>query len=316
MRREEFGLKAPAPSPAPEQSASRRILAVDDDQMALFMVESQIGDLGYEVATATNGREALKALEDQRFDLVLLDRMMPEMDGLAVIRRMKAAPALAEIPVIMVTGADDTEEMREGIEAGVFYYLVKPAKPALLASVISAAFRKRDETERLKAGGSDLGGFRLMDAARFSFRRLSEAEALSGFIANFFDEPERVLPGVGALLINAVEHGICRVGFDRKGQLLLDGAWREEVDRLAEAWDGNPAHVSVARKDGGVAISVADPGPGFNWRDYVDFDATRSSRSHGRGIAQARVTSFDKIAFNKIGNEVVAFAKKNEELNW
>lgn len=301
---------------APVQSEGRRILAVDDDQMALFLVESQIGGLGYEVATALNGRAALEILQKQRFDLVLLDRMMPEMDGLAVVHRMKAEPALKDIPIIMVTGADDHEQIREGIEAGVFYYLVKPAKPALLASVISAAFRKRAETDRLKSGGSDLEGFRLLEAARFSFRSLSEAEALAGFIANIFDEPDRALPGLGALLINAVEHGICRIGFEKKGELLLDGVWREEVDRLTETWSGSPALVSVARKDGGVAVSVSDPGPGFNWRDFVGFDATRSTKSHGRGIAQARVTSFDRIAFNKAGNEVVAFAKKSLELDW
>ena len=112
------------------------VLAVDDDILSMGFLEAQITGLGHNMFTATDGQKALSVLEVNKttIDVVLMDRQMPVMDGLTAVRRMKEDRGLRNIPVIMVTGADSSEEMREGLDAGVFYYLTKPVDRGMLRS--------------------------------------------------------------------------------------------------------------------------------------------------------------------------------------
>ncbi|WOI56218.1 response regulator [Palleronia sp. LCG004] len=301
-----------------QRSGGGRVLIVDDDPFILLALGGQVADLGYAALSAESGREALKLLAAHAdIGLVLLDRVMPEMDGVEVVRKMKAEAATRNIPVIMVTGTDDPAEIRMGIEAGVFYHLAKPVDTGVLASVMSAALRRARELSELAKGGSDTLGFALTRAARFEIRTLSEAESLSGFLANHFTVPERVLPGIGALLVNAIEHGLCGIGYEAKGRLLRDGIWREEVDRRAAACPADRlVQVAFMRREDGDVISVTDPGPGFHWRDYMSIDTSRSASTHGRGLLQARTLSFDLLRFNATGNQAVGVVRNGKELEW
>ncbi|PZX11890.1 response regulator receiver domain-containing protein [Palleronia aestuarii] len=294
-----------------------RVLVVDDDPFALFAIETQIQNLGYTTVTAQGGQEALERLDAADIGLVVLDRVMPDLDGLDVVRQMKRRTALKNVPVVMVTGTDDPDEMRNGIEAGVFYYLQKPVDVRILASVLSAALRRAREFDALNHGGSDTLGFELTQAAKFRVRNLSEAESLSGFLANYFAVPERALPGIGALLVNAVEHGLCGIGFDRKGELLRDGIWRSEVDRIVSSLPADRGiDVTFVRRAEGDVLSVSDGGKGFDWRDRLRLDGTRSVGSHGRGLVQARTLSFDKLSFNEVGNQAVGLINNRTDLKW
>ena len=101
-----------------------RALAVDDDRTMRMILQTQLEDLGHDVLTANDGNAAWEVMlqERDRLDVVLLDREMPEMNGLEVVAKMKKDPVLSNIPVIMQTGSDSPEQIREGIDAGVFYY--------------------------------------------------------------------------------------------------------------------------------------------------------------------------------------------------
>jgi CheY-like chemotaxis protein len=94
------------------------ILIVDDEKMILDYLQALLMTEGYNITLATNGSEALAQAETLRPDLILLDVMMPDMDGFEVCRRVRTAPRLAEVPIIMVTGLDDQKSRLEGIEAG------------------------------------------------------------------------------------------------------------------------------------------------------------------------------------------------------
>jgi hypothetical protein len=157
-----------------------------------------------------------------------------------------------------------------------------------------------------------------LQTAKFRFRTLENAERLAGFLANCFPDPNRVLAGLGALFVNAVEHGICEIGYDAKGELLKNGTWREEIARrLALPKNVNRAvNVVFTKKDDGFYVGITDPGPGFNWRNYIQIDAARGSDPHGRGIAQASAASFDKLSFNEKGNQALAFVSVTPDLNW
>lgn len=100
------------------------------------------------VVTAANGRLALELLQSERFDLVLLDVIMPEIDGFQVMERMHAEPALREIPVIMISALDDLSSVVRCIEFGAEDYLTKPFDPVLLRARIGAALEKKRFRDR------------------------------------------------------------------------------------------------------------------------------------------------------------------------
>lgn len=133
---QDFGLST---QPMP----SARILAVDDDALNREMLARRLDKLGYQVIEAADGREALQKLKDGSFDLVLLDILMPELDGFQTLEYVKADPRLRHIPVIMLTALDDVESTVRCIEAGAEDYVPKPFNPVVLRARISASLEKK-----------------------------------------------------------------------------------------------------------------------------------------------------------------------------
>ncbi|HQY05019.1 MAG TPA: adenylate/guanylate cyclase domain-containing protein [Lacunisphaera sp.] len=122
---------------------SAKLLAVDDDPMNRDMLARRLEKLGYEVTDASNGREALQKLKDGNFDLVLLDILMPDLDGFQTLEFMKADPRLRHVPVIMLTALDDVASTVRCIEAGAEDYVPKPFNPTVLRARITASLEKK-----------------------------------------------------------------------------------------------------------------------------------------------------------------------------
>jgi len=122
---------------------SAKLLAVDDDPMNRDMLSRRLEKLGYEVTEASTGREALTKLKDGNFDLVLLDILMPELDGFQTLEFMKADPRLRHVPVIMLTALDDVASTVRCIEAGAEDYVPKPFNPTVLRARITASLEKK-----------------------------------------------------------------------------------------------------------------------------------------------------------------------------
>ncbi|MDP4025294.1 adenylate/guanylate cyclase domain-containing protein [Methylobacterium sp. NEAU 140] len=121
-----------------------RILIVDDEPFNLDVLEEELEFLGHASIRAENGRVALARLEEEAFDLVLLDVMMPALDGHAVLERMKADARWRHIPVIMISALTEIRTVVRCIESGAEDYLPKPFEPVLLAARIRACLdRKR-----------------------------------------------------------------------------------------------------------------------------------------------------------------------------
>jgi len=288
-----------------------QILVVDDNPTALRLLESILEKEGYLVSTATNGKEALDMLQGdpEGIDVIVLDRMMPEMDGLEVVRRMQADRRFKYIPVIMETAADKPEEISEGISAGVFYYLTKPIERKTLVSVVAAAVKESEQRRQLRAEmARHHMGFGLIQVMKTRFRTLEEAESLASFLAHCFPDQDRALTGISELLINAVEHGNLEISYEEKSRLVEAQQWRQEVERrLADPKYGAREVVAIfERKDKAYYLQVTDEGPGFNWRGYLEFDPSRASHNHGRGIAMANMIAFDRLVYNDKGNQVTA----------
>ncbi|MGH2795474.1 MAG: response regulator transcription factor [Actinomycetota bacterium] len=117
--------------------AGKRVLVVDDDRVIQQLLEVNLELEGYQVAgTASDGKEAIKMAEDLKPDLILLDIMMPKMDGLEVCRHLKSDPKLAKIPVVLLSARAQDMDIREGIEIGADAYLTKPFDPVELLDVV------------------------------------------------------------------------------------------------------------------------------------------------------------------------------------
>lgn len=124
---------------------SQKILVVDDEPHIVRLVQVNLEKAGYTVSTASNGREALDVVEEVQPDLVVLDVMMPEMDGLEALKRLKENPVTSEIPVILLTAKAQDADVFEGWKSGADLYLTKPFNPGELLLFVQRIFKSKDE---------------------------------------------------------------------------------------------------------------------------------------------------------------------------
>ena len=121
-----------------------RILVVDDNPTNLEVLQVRLSAQGYEVVTAVDGEDALRRTRELEPDLVLLDVMMPKLDGISVLKELKADTTLRFIPVILVTAKSDTRDIVDGLEAGGDDYLTKPFEQAALVARVRSLLRIKE----------------------------------------------------------------------------------------------------------------------------------------------------------------------------
>jgi len=259
---------------------------------------------------AESGEEAWRLLQqNDTFDLILLDRMMPGMDGVELLRQIKATPAFKKVPVIMQTAASAPEQVREGLLAGALYYLTKPYERDSLLAIVRAALSdgetRQDLQQRLREHANAL---RLMASARFTLSTLDEVGCLAAFLAQACPQPEAAVLGLSELLVNAIEHGNLGISYAEKSRLKRSDQWQEEILRRQALPENRDKLVEVefSRQNDLVRICIRDQGEGFDWNRYLDFDPARAFDPNGRGIAMARLGSLNNLEFVGNGNTVIA----------
>lgn len=293
-----------------------RILVVDDEPFNLEIIGDVLDDPAYAVTKAENGEVAWKIMQasQQLPHLLVLDRMMPVMDGMELLRRVKADDRFQAIPVIMQTAASSAEQIAEGIAAGAWYYLPKPYAPNDLLTIVRAALEDVAEQQALTLAAHHRDAvLELLDMADFSFRTLEHARLLSASLAGLCPDPVRAALGLSELMVNAIEHGNLGIGYAEKAEMRRSGTWESAIaDRLADAVTGARwAHVSVRRDADALVFTISDEGKGFDWTRYIDFDPERVFDPNGRGIAMARHACFAAIEYRGCGNVVVARVSTN-----
>lgn len=120
-----------------------RILIVDDEPFNVDYLEQELEDLNYQTLTAVNGKDALEKITNEKPDLVLLDIMMPIMDGFSVLEKVKADSEIRNIPIIVISANNDLQNIVKGIELGAEDYLPKPFEPKLLKARIQSCLEKK-----------------------------------------------------------------------------------------------------------------------------------------------------------------------------
>ena len=217
------------------------ILVVDDDRVNRTLLARSLKASGHDVRTAENGHEALTSLREQAVDVVLLDIVMPELDGIGALEQIKSDPELQDVPVIMISALDDYDSVVRCIALGAEDYLPKPFDPVLLQARINAGLTKRrlNELERLRVrdvfarflpesivdevlersnGGVRLGGVRLIGTALFTdirdfttFAETTPPDRVIDVLNRFFGEMSEAVLDNGGTLVSYMGDGMFAV---------------------------------------------------------------------------------------------------------
>jgi CheY-like chemotaxis protein len=288
------------------------LLVVDDEIFNLEILEELLDDHGYQTDSAENGREACELLTANpgKYQAVLLDRMMPEMGGMEVSEFMKRDPSLNKIPIIMQSAKAAKQDIEEGLNAGILYYLTKPFARDDLLRIVDTAVRYFYECEELLKQLENTER-NLQMSGTVEFRTLAEARKHAIALAHLADNPGKTVTGLYELFVNAIEHGNLEIGYTLKSQLQESSSWLSEIERRLQLQENQDKFVGVEYQieDGIVSYTVTDQGSGFNFREYLEVNTTRNLNTVGRGISIARILCFDKLSYCKPGNRVVVQSK-------
>lgn len=184
---------------------SKKILIVEDEQVILELVKLYLEKEGFRPLIAMTGREALKKVKEEKPDLVILDLMLPEIDGLEVCKRLRSVPETAMLPILMLTAKAEESDTIVGLELGADDYVTKPFSPKAIVARVKALLRR---TERAPSEGAELYryGTLTMNPARHEVRLESHDVSLTakefGLLEHLLRHPGRVL--TRDVLLNAV----------------------------------------------------------------------------------------------------------------
>ncbi len=287
------------------------ILIVDDEPFNLEIISEYLDGLDYELVMASSGEQSWSMLqaEPHRFQAVLLDRMMPGINGIEVLRNIKRDPVLKVLPVIIQSAASSPEEIAEGLHEGAFYYLPKPFNPDVLRAIVSTALRDYNEFAIEKQDINDkFMALNQLEDAFFTFRTTEEVRRIVLLLSCLCPSREAAHMGLTELMLNAVEHGNLGITYEEKSELIAADRLHEEVALRLTLPEFSDKVASIRfRRDGHrIIFNIIDQGQGFDWEPYLEMSMDRLADSHGRGIAMARGVAFAGLTYLGSGNQVEA----------
>lgn len=137
-------------------SKEKSILIVDDNKLNIQILSDILKSESYRIALARSGKMALEFVEMKKPDLILLDIMMPEMDGFEVCRRLKSSSETKNIPIIFISGLDKSEDIVKGFEAGAVDYIVKPFQKEVVLARVNTHLKLSETERKLKKTNQEL----------------------------------------------------------------------------------------------------------------------------------------------------------------
>ncbi|MBF0286515.1 MAG: response regulator [SAR324 cluster bacterium] len=294
-----------------------RILVIDDEEFIREDIQETLEDAGYIVDLAEDGESAWALLQQQStgYSTIILDRMMPNMSGMALLAMIKADYQLQHLPVILQTAKVSKEDIIEGLNAGAYYYLPKPYELEQLLAIVKAAIIKNNEYQylhhQLSSVDEALGSLTLIKTGNLEcqLRTRKEAIAISTVLSHICPNPQNAEVMLFELLVNAIEHGNLGFTYQEKTDLLDVENWYEVVQQRLEMEEYRTKVVKlrVSISSDEVQFRIEDEGAGFDWKPYLDFSTReRILDNHGRGIAICNHDTGFSIQYLEKGNIVVA----------
>ena len=287
------------------------VLAVDDEAYNLKIISYHLKNENFEVVTAGDGQEAwdLLVATPDKFDAVLLDRSMPRLDGMEVLKKIKFHEGLKTIPVIFQTAMKHQDDILEGLQAGAYYYLTKPYKRDELRNIVNAAVSDSIKYRKLESETAKvLKAFACLKKGEFEVFTPEEGEQLSALLSSACPDPRKIVVGLWELILNGIEHGNLGISYAEKSQLNQENKWTSEIQKRLSLDENKTKSVEIQmnRNNKAVEFIIKDQGEGFDWQEYIDISPERAFDSHGRGIAMACMYSFDKVEYLGDGSVVSA----------
>ena len=259
------------------------ILIADDDGLSRKLLRRLLERDGHEVCTAANGAEALELFAGEPIDVVLLDIVMPELDGIAVLERLKATPGASHVPVVMISAVDETDSVVRCIEIGADDYLPKPFNPVILRARINAGLTKK----RLY----DLERARVHDV----FSRFVPEEVVDNVLERTDDDLR--LGGVrtvGTVMFTDIR-GFTAFAEDRPPELVIE-ALNHYFDEMSDAILEHGGTLVAYRGDGFLAVFGAP----IEVEDHAD-----RALSAARDMVDVRLPRFNEwLCTNGLGEKV------------
>ncbi|HWP81340.1 MAG TPA: response regulator [Bacteroidota bacterium] len=284
------------------------ILVVDDEPNLVLIVKRILEDEGFQVWSAPDGKEAQEFILSgkEQISTIVLDWSMPKMTGIELLKWIKDQPEFEHIPVVMQTALSTPSHIKQGIEAGAFYYLTKPTHREVLKVIVKAAVADYNQTRTLlKKVKESENPFRFLLEGTFRFRTIEEGEYLALRLANASPNPDSII-GLSELFINAVEHGNLGITYDEKTELVERGTWKNEIERRLKLPENRNKTVTVTVTNSGdlLSLTIEDQGRGFDYERFLTLDEKRVFDNHGRGIAIANYSL--SLRYEGNGNRVYA----------
>ncbi len=245
-----------------QADVSNKILIVDDDRFNLDLLEQELTEQGYIIERASNGAEGLEKVESFRPDVILLDYMMPRMNGIEVVKRLKRDERYKSIPVVLLTAKGSQEDKVEGLDAGADDYVVKPFDAIELLARVRSMMRIRRMHDALEAWNQTLA-----DKVRAQVTEIQLVSRLKRYLSP--QVAEAILKSEEDMLFKAHRREITVAFLDLRGfTAFSDGAEPEEVLELLRTYHGEMGRI-IFQFDGtlerftgdGIMVFFNDPIP-------------------------------------------------------
>lgn len=290
------------------------VLVVDDNPIDRRLAAGIVEKVGMETCFALHGKEALEILDREPPDVVLTDLLMPEMNGLELVERIKAE--YPSIPVVLMTAHGSEEIAVKALQTGAASYVPKKNLPRDLAhtirDVLTVASARKDEQKALSC----------LCEARLRFKltmRDTSHEPLVGYLQEqlrswkLCDDADLIRVGTALheAFVNAVEHGNLELASDLRDD--PDGAYAILGDerRKTPPYCDRVVHISTELSHELATIKICDEGPGFDPSSLPDpTDPENIGKISGRGLLLIR-TFMDDVKFNSTGNEITLKKRKS-----
>ena len=230
------------------------ILLVDDKQELRLLLSRRLEQVGYLVTQAINGRHALKLMECERFDLVLLDLNMPDMDGLATLHAIKARQELAATPVAMLTATSSRESVVKCLGLGAVDYLIKPINPLELTQRVHRCLEVRAAPAEPTVQLGDVAGSRILivDDEPLNLKLLERRLVQMGYQAVSAASGQQALERLARAAFDAVLLDVQMPemnGFELLAAIRANPAW-QGLPVLMLSADGSQATIDQCYRDG------------------------------------------------------------------
>lgn len=302
-------------------SSLRQALLVTGDRNLATQVQEQLAQCDCKTSIATSTVGALEMLNKlgARVGLLVLDYQLPGLDSEPLLEQLRETSGRHDTTILL---CNSTPEELNALKAsargdahamawsGNNHELAFLAREALDLSTAAAELREQLRSHWRSA--------KFMEACKFRIRTPQEAIDLAPAVAQVFPEPERVRRGIIELLNNAIEHGNLEIGFQQKAELVSSGKFFREVKhRLTlPEYAERSVEVVFSRRDDRYCLVITDEGRGFDWEPFLEIQPARATSATGRGIARARMVSFDKLIYCKSGNQVAAYVNSTSSFEW